>query len=104
MCWSLPRTELSWVRDIPKSESPNLVGSLNDLLIRDLCMWTWNTEEGKSIIESLLEKAKERNISDIQLDVYAENESALKAYKKVGFRPDILKMGMNMANLQPKAQ
>jgi len=26
------------------------------------------------------------------LDVYAENQSAIKAYTKLGFKPDLLKM------------
>jgi len=49
----------------------------------------------KVILECLIDKAKERNITEIQLEVYAENESALKAYKKIGFKPDILKMRLN---------
>ncbi len=49
----------------------------------------------RKIIECLIDKTKERNITEIQLDVYAENESALNAYKKVGFKPDLLKMRLN---------
>jgi len=52
-------------------------------------------EINKMIIERLINKAKERNMTEIQLDVYAENESALKAYTKIGFKPDILKMRLN---------
>ena len=37
----------------------------------------------KKIIESLIDRAKERNITEIQLDVYAENKNALNAYKKL---------------------
>ncbi len=44
------------------------------------------------ITERLIEWAKSKNISEIQLDVYAENDSALNAYKKIGFKPDLLKM------------
>jgi ribosomal protein S18 acetylase RimI-like enzyme len=44
------------------------------------------------IIERLIEWTKGRNLSEIQLDVYAENDSALKAYEKIGFQPDLLKM------------
>ncbi len=47
------------------------------------------------IIEDLMNKAKGRNLIEIQLDVYAENESAIKAYLKRGFKPDILKMRLN---------
>lgn len=34
--------------------------------------------------------------TEIQLEVYAENESALKAYTKIGFRPDILQMRLDL--------
>lgn len=50
----------------------------------------------KIIIEDLINKAKKRNMTEIQLEVYAENESALKAYTKIGFKPDILKMRLNI--------
>ena len=33
-----------------------------------------------------------KNIKEIQLDVYSKNKSALKAYEKLGFNPDLLKM------------
>lgn len=47
------------------------------------------------IIEYLMNWAKENDISEIVLDVYAENESALKAYEKIGFQPDLLNMRLN---------
>jgi GNAT superfamily N-acetyltransferase len=47
------------------------------------------------IIEKLIDWALSRNLNEIQLDVYAENESAIMAYKKVGFKPDLLKMRLN---------
>jgi ribosomal protein S18 acetylase RimI-like enzyme len=47
------------------------------------------------ITTKLIEWAKSRNLSEIQLDVYATNESATKAYKKIGFKPDLLKMRFN---------
>jgi len=39
------------------------------------------------IIEALKSWAKDRGITELRLDVYAENDSALKAYEKVGFKP-----------------
>lgn len=39
--------------------------------------------------------AESRGISEIQLDVYAANDSAIKAYEKFGFQPDLLKMRLN---------
>ena len=44
------------------------------------------------VIERLIQWAKKRDIHEVQLDVYAENVSALKAYEKVGFKPDLLSM------------
>ncbi len=44
------------------------------------------------LVNDLISWSKERNISEIQLDVYAENKSALIAYQKLGFKPDLLKM------------
>jgi ribosomal protein S18 acetylase RimI-like enzyme len=44
------------------------------------------------ITKKLIEWAKRRGILEIQLDVYAKNESATNAYKKIGFQPDLLKM------------
>jgi len=49
----------------------------------------------RRITEKLLEWAGARNLPEIQLDVYAANESALKAYHKMGFKPDLLKMRLN---------
>jgi len=49
------------------------------------------------ITEKLIEWAVNKNLSEIQLDVYAANESAIKAYNKMGFKPDLLKMRLNTA-------
>lgn len=46
----------------------------------------------KIITDELIHWAKSRNISEIRLDVYAENESAVKAYEKAGFEPLLLTM------------
>lgn len=45
-----------------------------------------------TLIKKLISWAKSKNIHEIQLDVYAKNDSALKAYEKLGFKPDLLKM------------
>ena len=47
------------------------------------------------ITEKLIDWAKSKKLSEIQLDVYAANESAVKAYEKIGFKPDLLKMRLN---------
>jgi len=40
---------------------------------------------GKSIIEALKEWGINRGVQHFQLDVYAENKSAIRAYEKAGF-------------------
>ncbi|WP_230038254.1 GNAT family N-acetyltransferase [Chryseobacterium sp. Bi04] len=46
----------------------------------------------KVITDELISWAKARDISEVRLDVYAENESAVKAYEKAGFEPHLLTM------------
>lgn len=46
----------------------------------------------KIITDELISWARSRNISEVRLDVYAENESAVKAYEKAGFEPLLLTM------------
>lgn len=46
----------------------------------------------QKIMNHLFDWAKQRGISEIQLEVYAQNESALKAYAKVGFTPNLISM------------
>ncbi|MCF7568299.1 GNAT family N-acetyltransferase [Sabulilitoribacter arenilitoris] len=38
------------------------------------------------IINALLKWCKTKNINEIRLDVYENNPSAIKAYKKAGFK------------------
>lgn len=44
------------------------------------------------ITEHLINWAKAQHLTEIQLGVYAQNTSAINAYTKVGFIPDLLKM------------
>lgn len=46
----------------------------------------------KVITDELLSWSKSRGISEVRLDVYAQNESAIKAYEKAGFEPHLLTM------------
>lgn len=46
----------------------------------------------KIITDELISWIKSKNISEVRLDVYAENESAVKAYEKAGFEPHLLTM------------
>jgi len=50
------------------------------------------------ITQQLMDWATSKHISEIQLDVYAANESAIKAYAKSGFIPDLLKMRVNTSD------
>jgi len=45
-----------------------------------------------ALCTKLIQWAKKRNINEVQLDVYTENKSAIDAYAKIGFKPDLLKM------------
>jgi len=47
------------------------------------------------IIDDLILWAKQKKLTEIQLDVYAENTSAINAYRKRNFKPDLLKMRLN---------
>jgi ribosomal protein S18 acetylase RimI-like enzyme len=48
------------------------------------------------IIDALKQWAKQRGVTEVRLEVYAENEPALKAYEKVGFSGILLTMRMNL--------
>ncbi|WP_345991872.1 GNAT family N-acetyltransferase [Chryseobacterium sp. Chry.R1] len=46
----------------------------------------------QSVIDRLIKWSEERGMKEIRLDVYDQNESAVKAYEKVGFEPVLLTM------------
>lgn len=46
----------------------------------------------KVITDELVGWSKSKGISEVRLDVYAQNESAIKAYEKAGFEPLLLTM------------
>ena len=46
----------------------------------------------KVITDELIAWAKSRGINEVRLEVYAQNESAIKAYEKAGFEPHLLTM------------
>jgi len=48
------------------------------------------------IIDRLIAWAKQKGITELQLEVYAENESAIKAYRKRKFSADLLNMRLNL--------
>ena len=47
------------------------------------------------IIDELLIWARQKGVHDFYLDVYAENESAVRAYEKFGFRGSLLEMKLS---------
>jgi GNAT superfamily N-acetyltransferase len=46
----------------------------------------------QGILDELLAWARGQGIKDFILEVYAENEPAVRAYEKYGFRPNMLEM------------
>jgi GNAT superfamily N-acetyltransferase len=50
----------------------------------------------KMIIDKLLNWARSKDIVEARLEVYAENEGAVKAYTKTGFGPNLLEMRMTL--------
>lgn len=46
----------------------------------------------KSIIDFLFKWIKEQNTSEVRLDVYDENNAALRAYEKAGFKKHMVNM------------
>ncbi len=50
----------------------------------------------QKILEMLLGWAKERNLTEIRLEVYSENPAAIKAYRKAGFEPHLLEMRLEI--------
>ncbi|SFW18919.1 GNAT family N-acetyltransferase [Cellulophaga fucicola] len=50
----------------------------------------------KSIIDFLFRWIKEKNITEVRLDVYSENAAALRAYKKAGFKEHLVNMRMKI--------
>lgn len=48
----------------------------------------------QKILDASLEWARSRGLSEIRLEVYSENPSAIRAYEKAGFTPLILEMRM----------
>lgn len=52
---------------------------LNEIILQDLVAW-----------------GQRRGVADFYLDVYAENNSAVRAYEKFGFRGSLLEMKLNL--------
>lgn len=50
----------------------------------------------KILIDSLIQWSKERHADQFHLDVYAENQNAIRAYEKSGFRKDFINMSLSL--------
>ncbi len=50
----------------------------------------------KLIINSLMTWSKAQGVTEVRLDVYEENEAAIRAYKKVGFKGHLLNMRVGL--------
>jgi ribosomal protein S18 acetylase RimI-like enzyme len=50
------------------------------------------------ILDALLSWAKERNLTEIRLEVYCENVAAIRAYQKAGFVSNLLEMRLEIEN------
>ena len=50
----------------------------------------------KLIIDSLKKWAESKNISELRLEVYFDNASAIKAYEKIGFKKHMIEMRFNL--------
>ncbi len=50
------------------------------------------------VIEALKAFAQKRGVTELRLEVFAQNESAIKAYEKAGFQPLLVEMRMSIAD------
>ncbi|MFW6283193.1 MAG: GNAT family N-acetyltransferase [Minisyncoccales bacterium] len=55
-----------------------------------------NNKIGKKLLEKVFEIAKKRNIKRIELDVWNQNEKAIKIFEKIGFSTFNRKMSLNL--------
>ena len=50
----------------------------------------------QKILQGLIDWAKSQNLTEVRLEVYYENTIAKNAYLKVGFKPNLLKMRLEI--------
>jgi ribosomal protein S18 acetylase RimI-like enzyme len=50
----------------------------------------------REITEKLIAWSRRRGVTDLYLDVYSENTSAIKAYEKVGFESSLIEMKLSV--------
>ena len=49
----------------------------------------------QKVIAELMAWAKNRSVHDFYLDVYADNQAAIRAYEKLGFAPSLVEMKLH---------
>lgn len=52
----------------------------------------------KMILQDLVGWGQQQGVIDFYLDVYSENDSAVRAYEKFGFRGSLLEMKLNLGS------
>ncbi|KZN59305.1 hypothetical protein N473_03860 [Pseudoalteromonas luteoviolacea CPMOR-1] len=52
----------------------------------------------QDIMQLLIDWAESKGIYDFYLDVYNDNQAAINAYQKLGFKPSLLEMKVNTQN------
>lgn len=57
----------------------------------------------KLVLDALSDWIKKQGIAEIRLEVYDENAGAKRAYEKVGFKPNLLEMRMNLEETADEA-
>lgn len=50
----------------------------------------------QKVLDHLFEWARQNNLPEIHLTVYPDNAPAIRAYEKVGFKPYIMEMRLNL--------
>lgn len=51
----------------------------------------------QTIIDGLISWSKEKGITAVYLDVYADNQAAVRAYEKAGFCKSLIEMKLNLS-------
>ena len=56
----------------------------------------------QKVMDSLIAWSRNQGVADFYLDVYYQNDSAIKAYQKAGFEPSIIEMKLSTAGAHNK--
>lgn len=89
---SLPERKNYYIKGIVYNEDPIGACGLKNITDTDAEYWGyigekeyWGKGLGKQIMNKMIEKAKELNLSSIYLKVISDNPRAISLYKKIGF-------------------